>query len=131
MTDASAAPASTSPVASHAAATTPVDPVQTAARIVAQLAVELAARPAQVQAAIALMDEGATVPFIARYRKEVTGGLDDTQLRLLDERLVYLRELEQRRAAILDSIATQGKLDAERVALAARIKAFQDRVASF
>jgi uncharacterized protein len=112
MTDASAAPASTSPVASHAAATTPVDPVQTAARIVAQLAVELAARPAQVQAAIALMDEGATVPFIARYRKEVTGGLDDTQLRLLDERLVYLRELEQRRAAILDSIATQGKLDA-------------------
>jgi uncharacterized protein len=64
-----------------------------------------------VQSAIALLDEGATVPFIARYRKEVTGGLDDTQLRLLDERLVYLRELEQRRAAILESIYAQGKLD--------------------
>ena len=64
----------------------------------------------QVQAAIALMDEGATVPFIARYRKEATGGLDDVQLRQLQERLVYLRELEQRRAAIIESIENQGKM---------------------
>jgi protein Tex len=83
---------------------------QTAARILAQLATELVARPAQVQAAIGLLDEGATVPFIARYRKEVTGGLDDTQLRLLEERLTYLREMEERRAAILVSIHEQGKL---------------------
>ncbi|MCK5527019.1 MAG: RNA-binding transcriptional accessory protein, partial [Candidatus Latescibacteria bacterium] len=66
--------------------------------------------PEQVAAAIALLDEGATVPFIARYRKEVTGGLDDTQLRTLEERLHYLRELEERRAVILQSIADQGKL---------------------
>ncbi|WP_431520740.1 Tex-like N-terminal domain-containing protein [Chromatium okenii] len=59
------------------------------------------------------MDEGATVPFIARYRKEVTGGLDDNQLRLLEERLGYLRELGDRRAAVLKSIAEQGKLTAE------------------
>ena len=64
----------------------------------------------QVDAAVELLDEGATVPFIARYRKEVTGGLDDTQLRNLAERLVYLRELEARRAAILKSITEQGKL---------------------
>jgi uncharacterized protein len=75
-----------------------------------RLAVELAAKPAQVAAAIALLDEGATVPFIARYRKEATGGLDDIQLRLLEERLRYLRELEDRRAAILASIEEQGKL---------------------
>ncbi|MDB5989053.1 MAG: transcription accessory protein [Herbaspirillum sp.] len=75
-----------------------------------RLAVELAAKPAQVAAAIALLDEGATVPFIARYRKEATGGLDDIQLRLLEERLRYLRELEDRRAAILSSIEEQGKL---------------------
>src|ERR1700750_697457 len=75
-----------------------------------RLAVELAAKPAQVAAAIALLDEGATVPFIARYRKEATGGLDDIQLRLLEERLRYLRELEDRRAAILDSIVEQGKM---------------------
>ena len=62
---------------------------------------------------MALLDEGATVPFIARYRKEVTGGLDDIQLRLLDERLTYLRELEDRRAAILSSIEGQGKLTPE------------------
>ena len=68
-----------------------------------RLAVELAARPNQVAAAIGLLDEGATVPFIARYRKEVTGGLDDTQLRTLEERLRYLRELEARRAAIIAS----------------------------
>src|SRR5580698_6530402 len=75
-----------------------------------RLALELAAQPNQVAAAIALLDEGATVPFIARYRKEVTGGLDDIQLRLLEERLRYLRELEDRRAAILDSIVEQGKM---------------------
>src|SRR6185312_9918975 len=76
-----------------------------------RIAADIAAQPAQVRAAVELLDGGATVPFIARYRKEVTGGLDDTQLRLLEERLGYLRELEDRRAAILDSIAEQGKLD--------------------
>jgi uncharacterized protein len=75
-----------------------------------RLALELAAKPVQVAAAIALLDEGATVPFIARYRKEATGGLDDIQLRLLDERLRYLRELEARRAAIIASIEEQGKM---------------------
>ncbi|MFZ2628505.1 MAG: Tex family protein [Rugosibacter sp.] len=75
-----------------------------------RIATELNARPAQVAAAIQLIDEGATVPFIARYRKEATGNLDDTQLRLLDERLSYLRELEDRRSAIQQSIEEQGKL---------------------
>jgi uncharacterized protein len=75
-----------------------------------RLAAELGARPPQVNAAVALLDEGASVPFIARYRKEVTGGLDDTQLRLLEERLVYMRELEERRAAVIASIDEQGKL---------------------
>ena len=75
-----------------------------------RLALELVAKPAQVAAAIALLDEGATVPFIARYRKEITGGLDDIQLRLLEERLRYLRELEDRRAAIVASIEEQGKM---------------------
>ena len=75
-----------------------------------RLALELAAKPAQVAAAIALLDEGATVPFIARYRKEATGGLDDIQLRLLEERLRYLRELEDRRAAIIASINDQNKM---------------------
>ena len=74
------------------------------------IATEIAAAPAQVTAAIALLDGGATVPFIARYRKEVTGGLDDTQLRKLEERLGYLRELEARRAAIGASITEQGKM---------------------
>ncbi len=78
-----------------------------------RLALELSAKPAQVAAAITLMDEGATVPFIARYRKEVTGGLDDTQLRLLEERLSYLRELEDRRKAIVSSIEEQGKMTPE------------------
>ena len=78
-----------------------------------RLAQELAARPAQVAAAIALLDEGATVPFIARYRKEATGGLDDTQLRLLEERLRYLRELEDRRVAIIASITEQNKMTPE------------------
>ena len=78
-----------------------------------RIAVELGVRPAQVIAAIALLDEGATVPFIARYRKEATGELDDTRLRNLEERLTYLRELEERRAAILASIHEQGKLTPE------------------
>ena len=75
-----------------------------------RLALELAAKPVQVAAAVALLDEGATVPFIARYRKEATGGLDDIQLRLLEERLRYLRELEDRRTAIVASIEEQGKM---------------------
>lgn len=78
-----------------------------------RLAQELSAKPAQVAAAIALMDEGATVPFIARYRKEVTGGLDDAQLRLLEERLSCLRELEERRKTIVASIEEQGKMTPE------------------
>ena len=78
-----------------------------------RIAEELNARTAQVEAAVRLLDEGATVPFIARYRKEITGGLDDTQLRTLEERLIYLREMEERRATILKSIEEQGKLTAE------------------
>lgn len=78
--------------------------------IAATIAAEINAQPAQARAAIELLDSGATVPFIARYRKEVTGGLDDTQLRNLETRLTYLRELEDRRAAILSSIDEQGKL---------------------
>ncbi|MBX3665149.1 MAG: RNA-binding transcriptional accessory protein [Burkholderiales bacterium] len=78
-----------------------------------RLAAELGAKPAQVAAAVALLDEGATVPFIARYRKEATDGLDDVQLRRLEERLGYLRELEERRAAILESVRSQGKLTPE------------------
>ena len=81
--------------------------------LIATLARELAARDPQIEAAIALLDGGATVPFIARYRKEATGGLDDTQLRLLEERLGYLRELEERRGVILASIREQGQLSAE------------------
>jgi protein Tex len=76
-----------------------------------QIAVELGVRQQQVEAAVTLLDGGATVPFIARYRKELTGALDDAQLRTLEERLTYLRELEERRTAILDSIREQGKLD--------------------
>ncbi len=79
-------------------------------RITLVIAAEIGATVAQVTSAVTLLDEGATVPFIARYRKEVTGGLDDTQLRNLAERLAYLREFETRRAAILSSIADQGKL---------------------
>ena len=78
-----------------------------------RIALELGVRPAQVNAAIALLDEGATVPFISRYRKEATDGLDDTQLRNLEERLTYLRDLEERRTAILASIEEQGKLTPE------------------
>ena len=75
-----------------------------------QIARELNVRPEQVEATIDLLDGGATVPFIARYRKEVTGALDDTQLRQLEERLVYLREMSDRRTAILSSIEEQGKM---------------------
>ncbi|MEQ1915785.1 MAG: Tex-like N-terminal domain-containing protein, partial [Gallionella sp.] len=75
-----------------------------------RLALELAAKPAQIVAAVAMLDEGATVPFISRYRKEATGGLDDTQLRLLEERLRYMRELEDRRASIITSITEQNKM---------------------
>lgn len=78
-----------------------------------RIAQELDVKPQQVAAAIALLDDGATVPFIARYRKEATGGLDDTQLRFLEERLSYLRELEARRETILSSIREQGKLTPE------------------
>jgi uncharacterized protein len=85
-----------------------------------RIADELGVRERQVTAAVELLDGGATVPFIARYRKEATGALDDTRLRTLEERLRYLRELEERRAAILESIRSQGKLDD---ALEARIMA--------
>ena len=74
---------------------------------------ELSVKETQVIAAVALLDEGSTVPFISRYRKEVTGGLDDTQLRKLEERLQYLREMEDRRGTILKSIAEQEKLTPE------------------
>ena len=87
--------------------------IKLAQQIAQTIADEIGAQPAQVRAAIALLDEGASVPFIARYRKEVTGGLDDTQLRNLETRLTYLRELEDRRAAVLSSIDEQGKLTDE------------------
>src|SRR4051812_1634046 len=94
------------PVTATAAATpTALPPVPR------RLATELAVGEHQVRAAVELLDGGATVPFIARYRKEATGALDDAQLRTLDDRLRYLRELEDRRAAILESIREQGKLD--------------------
>ena len=81
--------------------------------IASRIATELAVRPEQVTATVGLLDEGASVPFISRYRKEVTGSLDDTQLRYLEERLRYLRELEERRQSILASIGEQGKLTPE------------------
>ncbi|KZE35038.1 RNA-binding transcriptional accessory protein [Chelatococcus daeguensis] len=98
-------------------------------RIAPVIAADIAARPAQVLAAIRLIDEGATVPFIARYRKEATGSLDDAQLRKLEERLTYLRELEARRAAIRDEIGRQGKLTDEldgRIAAAATKAELED-----
>ena len=82
-------------------------------RIAGIIAAEINAKPEQAIAAIGLLDEGSTVPFVARYRKEVTGGLDDTQLRQLSERLAYLRELEARRSSILESIKGQNKLTPE------------------
>ena len=81
--------------------------------IINKIAEELAVSPTQVQAAVSLLDEGSTVPFIARYRKEATQGLDDSQLRNLEQRLTYLRELEDRRGVILKSIEEQGKLSDE------------------
>ncbi len=91
----------------------------TIATIESRIASELSCRAEQVVAAVKLLDEGSTVPFIARYRKEATGGLDDTQLRTLEERLAYLRELEERRTAIVASITEQGKMtDALRNAIA-------------
>jgi uncharacterized protein len=95
------------------------------ANINRQIAEELGVREQQIDSTVALLDDGATVPFVARYRKEITGGLDDAQLRTLEERLTYLRELEERRAAILESIREQGKLDAtlEAAILAADSKA--------
>ncbi len=87
--------------------------MDTSARIAQIIANEISAAPKQVISAVTLLDEGSTVPFIARYRKEVTGGLDDTQLRTLNERLSYLRELEARRSTILDAIKSQDKLTSE------------------
>src|SRR5215203_7301572 len=90
--------------------------------IAQRIADELTVHVSQVDAAVALLDDKATVPFVARYRKEATGNLDDTQLRLLEERLLYLRELEERRAAILTSIEEQGKLTHEvRVSIEAAV----------
>jgi uncharacterized protein len=92
----------------------PIPPALEASRAIAEkIAEEIGCRPQQVLATASLLDEGATVPFVARYRKEVTGGLDDIQLRLLDERLTYLREMEDRRSSILASIEEQGKLTPE------------------
>ncbi|GGB33243.1 RNA-binding protein [Roseibium aquae] len=85
-------------------------PAQAALRIATQIAGEIGCQAGQVNAAVQLLDEGSTVPFIARYRKEATGGLDDSQLRKLEERLIYLRELEDRRVAITKAIDEQGKL---------------------
>ncbi len=81
--------------------------------IITSLTKELAVEEKQVSAAVQLLDEGSTVPFIARYRKEATGALDDNQLRLLEERLIYLRELEERKDVILKSITEQDKLTPE------------------
>ena len=93
-------------------------------RIIRKIAEEIGCKNEQVLAAVGLLDEGATVPFVARYRKEATGGLDDTQLRTLEERLNYLREMEERRSAILASIEEQGKLTPE---LAAQIDAAETK----
>ncbi len=93
--------------------------------IQARIADELGVRDWQVRAAVDLFDGGATVPFVSRYRKEATGGLDDAQLRVVDERVGYLRELEERRTAILESVMAQGKLDD---ALRARIVAADSKV---
>ncbi|MEU1821380.1 Tex family protein [Streptomyces abikoensis] len=93
--------------------------VTTSTSIEGRIAEELGVRERQVRAAVELLDGGSTVPFVARYRKEATGALDDAQLRTLEERLRYLRELEDRRAAVLESVRSQGKLDE---ALEARIR---------
>ena len=106
------------PIVTATAPATPEPPAT--AGVQRRIAEELGVREGQVSAAVELLDGGATVPFVARYRKEATGALDDAQLRTLEERLRYLRELDERRAAILESIRAQGKLDDE---LAARIMA--------
>jgi protein Tex len=103
--------------------------VSVSEKIVAQLALEIKVHASQIQAAVQLLDSGATVPFIARYRKEVTNGLDDIQLRELEYRLGYLRELEDRRSAIVKSIDEQGKLTDElraAIALAATKQELED-----
>ena len=102
------------------------DPSVTEKRIASAIADELKVRLWQVEAAVALIDEGNTIPFIARYRKEATGTLDDTQLRTLDERLAYLRTLEDRKAKVLESIAEQGQLTED---LRAQIEAAATQVA--
>src|ERR1700681_2666684 len=99
------------PAAGHSSTATAAERSRVA-NINRRIAEELGVREQQVEATVALLDGGATVPFVARYRKEATGALDDAQLRTLEERLNYLRELEERRIAILNSIREQGKLDA-------------------
>lgn len=103
-------------------------------RIVEAIASEIGCRPTQAAAAVGLLDEGSTVPFVARYRKEATGGLDDTQLRKLEERLAYLRELETRRAAVLAAIDGQGKLTpdlSQKIAAAVTKAEIEDLYAPF
>ncbi len=105
-------PSAPAPAVSSAAKAQGLAP-DIAVRIARRIADEVGCQPNQVSATVAMLDEGSTVPFIARYRKEATGGLDDTQLRKLEERLIYLRELEDRRVAIVKSIDEQGKLTDE------------------
>jgi protein Tex len=105
--------------------TDPIDKTNFAPAIAQQIAAELGVAQSQVNATVELLDSGATVPFIARYRKEVTGNLDDIQLRLLHERLAYLRELFERRVAVLKSIAEQGKLTPELQAAIAAVSTKQ------
>ncbi|BDT96731.1 RNA-binding transcriptional accessory protein [Nocardia sputorum] len=111
--DCSVSDVTTAPETASAESTPAVPRSDTAgpASVNRRIAEELAVREPQVRAAVELLDAGSTVPFIARYRKEVTGGLDDAQLRVLEERLHYLRELDERRASIIESIRGQGKLD--------------------
>jgi uncharacterized protein len=97
----------------HAPSPAPSTPAKREDGIYSQIAIELGVKAWQVKAAVELLDGGSTVPFIARYRKEATGTLDDTQLRDLDERLRYLRELEDRRRTVLDAVASQGQLTPE------------------
>src|SRR3990167_7979454 len=90
-----------------------MDMTQEMLAVATVVAEELCVPVSQVNSAIALLDDGATVPFIARYRKEATGGLNDTQLRLLNERLYYLRELASRRVVVIETIREMGKLTPE------------------
>ena len=103
-----------------------IDPLAIIRQITNTLATDIKASAVQVKSAVDLLDGGATVPFIARYRKEVTGGLDDNQLRLLQERLVYLRELHDRREAVIKNIAEQGKLTNDLLVKLLRAEAKQD-----